>query len=195
MSRSGVGKGAVGRAAGSFAAVWLLFGYTAPPVVAECGEARAIDECLVGEWRSDGTGAAEWMKRNMPPGISIPQSGGGTIVFDADGTYRSSRSGEATHATDAGGRVQARATATNETRGRWSYSDGQLHLCPDVQDMQGEMRIKGPDGDEHVIPMPKEAAPRQMTQAYTCADRELETQITIPGIADPMVVRYVRADS
>lgn len=195
MSLSKLERIAAGPAAACFGAVWLLFGYAAPPAAADCAGSSAVDECLVGEWRSDGSGVAEWMKRNLPSGISIPQSGGGTIAFSADGTYRSTGSGESVQAASAGSSVEGRAAATNETRGRWAATDGRLHLCPEVQETKGELRIKGPDGTEHVIPMPKEASATQMTQAYTCAHEGLETQITVPGIADPMTIQYERTGS
>lgn len=62
---------------------------TTAPAKAECMENSAIDSRLAGAWRQSGGGMVEWMKRNMPPGMPVPQidQSGQVIAFNKDGTY------------------------------------------------------------------------------------------------------------
>ncbi len=173
----------------SLVAAWA---FVAPgAALAGCAGSEALDRCVIGGWRSSGNGAAEWMKRNMPPGmVMLQNTGGGTIVFEADGTYRSVFS--ASQATERGSQTEGRMEGT--TSGRWSVSDGFLNMCTDAQDVAAQIQITAPDGAQSAVAFPVPAATRPVSQAYRCAGDQLETQMTFPGIADPMTTRYSRID-
>lgn len=172
-------------------AAWAFVTSGAGAALAGCAGSEALDRCVIGGWRSSGNGAAEWMERNMPPGmVMLENTGGGTIVFEADGTYRSVFS--SSQATERDGQTQGRMEGA--TSGRWSVSDGRLNMCTDVQDVAAQIQVTAPDGAQSAVAFPVPAATRPVSQAYRCAGDQLETQTTFPGIADPMTRRYSRID-
>lgn len=168
----------------------------APPAHAECAGLTTVDTCLVGAWRQSGGGAVEWMKRNMPPGMPVPQvnTSGQMIVLNRDGSYWTTPMTAKTTIKLGGseGALRAEGTMTAQSKGRWSSQSGTLNLCPDEETMNGQMQFTGPGGRRHTMPMALQPTHGSMNLVYRCAGEGLETEMTIPGMKDPMTTRYAR---
>lgn len=171
---------------------------TGNPASAACAGMEAIDACLVGAWRQTGGGAVEWMRRNMQKGMTIPNTDQGdrVIVFNGDGGYRSApASGKITMRMEsAEGGLRADSDLKVQARGRWSAKSGMLHLCTDHQTFEGRARITTPGGPQQVMPLPAPQASGPTSFGYRCSKRALETRKSFPGIPNPMVTHYERAE-
>src|SRR4051794_11557677 len=60
-------------------------------VRADCTSSQATDACLVGTWTQTGGGAAEWMRQNMKMAQVSAVAGNGTLTFNGDGTFSTSK--------------------------------------------------------------------------------------------------------
>ncbi len=177
----------------------IAAGLAAAPLAAahaECAGLTTVDTCLIGAWRQSGGGAAEWMKRNMPPGMPVPrvETNGQMIVLNRDGSYWTTPMTAKTTIQFGGseGDLRAEGTMTAQSKGRWSSQSGTLNLCPDEETMNGQMQFMGPGGRRHAMPMAPHATRGSTTLAYRCGDGSLETEMTFPGMKDPMTTRYAR---
>lgn len=168
------------------------------PAHAGCAGSDAIDQCLVGAWKQTGGGAVEWMRRNMPPGMSIPKASqsGQLVVLNRDGSFWSApASGDVTiRMQGADGAKQAEGNIKAQARGRWSAADGTFHLCTDEQKFEGQARMTGPGGT-HSMPLTPPSPAGPVAFGYTCAGDTLETVQSFPGMPDPMTTQYARAQA
>jgi hypothetical protein len=58
---------------------------------AGCTASPAVDACLVGTWKQTGGGAAEWMRQNLKMAQVGAVASNGTLTFNADGTFSTSK--------------------------------------------------------------------------------------------------------
>jgi hypothetical protein len=173
-----------------------MLGLAAVPAAADCAGSKAIDSCLVGAWKQTGGGAVEWMRRNMPPGMTIPPAGqsGQLVVLNKDGSFWTAPlTGNVTiRMEDPRGAMQAEGDIKVQAKGRWSAADSKFHLCTDEQKFEGQAQVKVPGADRHTMPLNPPPSTGPTTFGYKCAGDTLETRQAIPGVADPMTTQYAR---
>lgn len=166
------------------------------PAAAECAGSDAIDRCLVGAWKQTGGGAVEWMRRNMPPGMTIPrtQQSGQFVVLNKDGSFWTAPvSGDVTIRMEGSdGLMQAEGNIKVQASGRWSAADGKFHLCTDEQKFEGQARVTIPGGGGHTMPLSPPRPTGPVAFDYTCSGDTLETVQAMAGVADPMTTQYER---
>lgn len=171
----------------------------AAPAHAGCAGVEAIDRCLLGGWKQSGGGAVEWMRRNMPPGMSIPraQQSEQLVVFNKDGTYWTApMKGEVTLRMESpDGVIQADGNVEAQASGRWAAADGAFHLCADDQKFNARTRMAAPDGSSHAMPLTPPPATGPVAFGYKCSGDALATVQPVPGIDDPITTQYQRAET
>lgn len=179
------------------AAAMMLGTGTAVPAAAECAGASAIDACLVGAWKQTGGGPVEWMKRNMPPGMTIPAAdqSGRVFVLDRDGGFRTApMSSDITFRMEGRGSVRIEGGEV-QASGRWAAADGVLHLCPDDQKFEGQARVTVPGAGQQTMPLGQPSATGPMTLDYACSGDTLETSQPVPGMDDSITTQYARTEA
>lgn len=165
-----------------------------------CGEADEVDSCLVDRWRRTGGGGIEWVRRQLPPDISIPrfEESGLTVEFRADGTYLSRRyeAEMSTRARTSEGVYRGEGHITSQSAGRWSAHDGTLVMCPDAESVSGRMTVTLPSGGTMSAPMGRYAGRRSGGEmSYTCSGSRVRTEMVFPTSPDPLVTTYTRLES
>jgi hypothetical protein len=180
------------------AAAMMLGTGTAVPAAAECAGASAIDACLVGAWKQTGGGPVEWMKRNMPPGMSVPGADQGEriIVLDRNGGFRTApMSSDITFRMEGQGGAVRIEGGEVQASGRWSAANGKFHLCMETQKVEGQARVTVPGAGQQTMPFGQPSATGPMTLDYACSDDTLETTQPVPGMDDPITTRYARTEA
>lgn len=159
-----------------------------------CAGSRAIDRCLVGAWRQTGGGAVEWMRRNMPPGLSIPNVNAGeqAMVLMEDGTYWTAPFSQELTILIEGrdGTTRADGRGVAQASGRWSAEGGRLNLCADSEAFSGRAVFTPPSGGRFTMPLAAPGPSGPMSYDYTCSAGSLETRLGFSGIPDPMVTQF-----
>lgn len=152
--------------------------------------AETRDSCLVGTWTPTNNGAAEWMARNVP-GMNISSSiSDGTFTLRSDGSYSASASIVAM-ARPEGGRGSGRSVGDARAEGYWTAMEGRLVLSPTMEALEGTYELNS-EGHTSVVPL--EVGPGgPVSYDYSCSGDSFETQLAIPGTADPMIHSYRRA--
>jgi len=173
----------ISKSAFASAAVMLALVCSAAPAAAD-----TWDPCLVGTWTPTNNGAAEWMARNLPGMNMSTTISDGTFTMRSDGSYSASASIVAMSRPDGGG--SGRLEMDPWTEGYWTGMDGRLVLSPSVEALEGtyEVTIDGRtlvDGIEVGPGGP-------LSHSYSCSGDTFETQLAIPGTADPMIQSYRR---
>lgn len=167
---------------------------TARAADSDCAGSSSTDSCIVGVWQKTGGGAVEWMRRNMPPGISIPHAAdsGGIIRFAPDGRFWTAPySNELViqiESTDGIERYEGNGVA--QSAGYWSAGEGRINMCTDTQAFAGTVKAEGAPGPG--MPVGPAGSSGPLTQEYTCNSTTLITRQRFPDMPDPMVTEYSR---
>lgn len=159
-----------------------------------CQGTSGIDACVVGVWEESGGGAVEWMRRQFPPGVSIPHARveGGVTVLQADGKYFTApRTADLTMLFESSeGVTRGDGSAVYQGSGRWSAEGGKLNMCQDAGTVSGHATMKG-----LTLPIPPQPPAGNITMDYSCSGNQMETRLPIPGVADPITTRYTRVSA
>lgn len=148
-----------------------------------CADITGIDACVVGIWQMESGGPAEWMRKYMPAGVKMPGMdgpAGGRIHYRADGTF--------TGALATGTDGEAVGEQESTSSGRWAVKDGKLYQCTESTSFSPAMQI---NGRNVALSVPSGGGAQSFD--YSCDGDRLETSLTIPGMPEPMVTRFVRA--
>jgi hypothetical protein len=143
-------------------------------VRADCTSSQATDACLVGTWTQTGGGAAEWMRQNMKMAQVSAVAGNGTLTFNGDGTFSTSKVGTKAEVTAKNAQVHAAGQMSGQGSGRWSAAGGTLTLCMTAVSSTGTIELKGPGGEGVKLPMPQ-MKPATSSMTYTCDGDALST--------------------
>lgn len=159
-----------------------------------CAGVTTADQCLVGNWQEISGGAAEWIRSNLSHGVRAQASiNRQAMTLGADGNF-STTPLSGTFSLDAGpdGRSEGRV-ANVQSSGRWSSSDGRLHLCPAIQTYDAQARMITRSGGAIPIPLPAASVPVPKSLTYTCIADTLHTELPIPGMP-PLSTTFKRVE-
>lgn len=149
------------------------------PVRAECQPPLAIDKCLVGSWKQTGGGAAEWMRQNLKMAqVNAPPSNG-TLTFNGDGTFSTSKVNSKAEVTAKDATMQATGQMSAQAAGQWSAAGGTLTLCMTSANSKGTIELKGAGGEKIKMAMPQ-MKPANTSMTYDCAGDTLTTTQPMP---------------
>jgi hypothetical protein len=148
-------------------------------VRADCTSSQATDACLVGTWTQTGGGAAEWMRQNMKMAQVSAVAGNGTLTFNGDGTFSTSKVDTKAEVTAKNAQVHAAGQMSGQGSGRWSAAGGTLTLCMTAVSSTGTIELKGPGGEGVKLPMPQ-MKPATSSMTYTCNGDALSTVQPMP---------------
>lgn len=159
------------------------------------GTVAMAEECIVGVWKPEGNGAAEWMRRSMPPGVAIPRAENpGYVVYKSDGTFLAASTLDALMtARDAviqGGEAHLALAA----QGLWKVVGDRLTLTQTVETHVGDVKLHTRDGTRS-MPAPPVTGGHEQAMTFTCAANELMTRMTVRGAPGAIVQRYTRVRS
>jgi hypothetical protein len=149
------------------------------PAQADCQTPPSIDTCLVGTWKQTGGGAAEWMRQNLKMAQPTAAPNDGTLTFNADGTFSTSKVDSKAEVAAPGTSMHATGQMNAQASGRWSAAGGTLTLCMTSVDSKGSIEIEGPGGKKMKLPMPQ-MKPANTSMAYACAGATLSTTQPMP---------------
>ena len=135
-------------------AVLMLSG----PAQADCPAPPLIDTCLVGSWKQTG-GGGEWMRQNLKMAQPTAAPSDGTLTFNADGTFSTSKVDSKAEVTVPGTSTRATGQMNAQASGTWSAAGGTLTLCMSSVDSKGSIEIEGPGGMP--APAPRCRPPRR----------------------------------
>ena len=162
----------------SIGAVLMLLAWPGP-VRADCQAPPSIDNCLIGTWKQTGGGAAEWMRQNLKMAQPTAAPAAGTLTFNSDGTFSTSRVDSKAEVTAPGTSMRATGQMNAQASGTWSAAGGTLTLCMSSVDSKGSIEIEGPGGRKMKMAMPQ-MKPANTSMAYSCADATLSTTQPMP---------------
>jgi|GEM_PF-685680 len=154
-----------------------------------------IDACLVGSWEMTGGGPMEWMKRRLPPGVSVPRDNMGTlrIRLNDDGSF-SSESVGIDYQMQA---VDGRNTTTGDVAGRtsrvtgyWSARGGVMRACSAGASADATVTARG-GGVTASTPYSMSTGPLSGETRYTCNATTFTSQVPMPRY-EPMEYRFRR---
>ncbi len=146
---------------------------------AECAATPAIDTCLVGTWKQTGGGAAEWMRQNLKMAQVKAPASNGTLTFNGDGTFSTSKVDSKAEVTAKDAAVHATGQMSAQAGGKWSAAGGTLTLCMTNVSSSGTIEMKGPSGEGIKMPMPQ-MKPTNSTMTYTCSGDSFSTVQPMP---------------
>jgi hypothetical protein len=146
---------------------------------ADCMNSQATDACLVGTWKQTGGGAAEWMRQNMKMAQVSAVASNGTLTFNGDGTFSTSKVDTKAKVTAKDAQVHAAGQMSGQASGRWSAAGGTLTLCMTAVASTGTIELKGPGGEGVKMPIPK-MKPATSSMTYTCKGDTLSTVQPMP---------------
>jgi hypothetical protein len=148
------------------------------PARADCRAPPSIDTCLVGTWKQTG-GGGEWMRQNLKMAQPTAAPSNGTLMFNADGTFSTSKVDSKAEVTAPGTSTHATGQMNAQASGTWSAAGGTLTLCMTSVDSKGSIEIEGPGGKKMRLAMPQ-MKPANTSMAYTCAGATLSTTQPMP---------------
>lgn len=154
-----------------------------------CAGVTATDACLVGVWRMESGGPAEWLRKNMPQGMALPQfaaEGTAMMRYRSDGAYKGARVGIEEGKENQPFRFESGSLTAS---GRWATDGERLLLCSDGTGTAPSLMVGG-----RKIPVPQSSAGKPQSFGYRCDGDTLETTRRFPGMAEPMITRYSRVD-
>ena len=158
-----------------------------------CGGTDEVDRCLAGIWQESGGGAAEWMRSQLPPGVSMPvaRKEGGAIVLNEDGTYWTAPMSQriVILARDRDGVTRTDGQGIAQATGRWSAKDGQLNMCQDSGGMTGNAHVTTPKM-AFDMPVSSPSSTAEINMSYSCSEDSFSTSMDIPGSHVPMTTQY-----
>jgi hypothetical protein len=146
---------------------------------ADCQAPHSIDNCLVGTWKQTGGGAAESMRQNLKMAQPIVAPNDGTLTFNGDGTFSTSKVDSKAEVTAPGASMRATGQMNAQASGTWSASGGTLTLCMTSVDSKGTIELGGPAGKKMKLAMPQ-MKPANTSMIYTCAGATLSTTQPMP---------------
>lgn len=148
---------------------------------AACAGSSQADACLIGTWRQVAGGSLQWLRDNMPAAARFQGESASTpeLTLQADGGYRTSTVEASVSLQPGRSRTRAEGDAQMHAGGRWSTSEGQLHMCMDLQQLEGEVRLVAP-GQTVRGPLPAPPV-GETTMSYTCTGETLQTEQAMPG--------------
>jgi hypothetical protein len=149
------------------------------PVLAECQAPLAVDKCLVGSWKQTGGGAAEWMRQNLKMAQVNAAPSNGTLTFNGDGTFSTSKVDSKAEVTAKDATMQATGQMSAQAAGQWSAAGGTLTLCMTSADSKGTIELKGAGGEKIKMAMPQ-MKPANTSMTYDCAVDTLTTTQPMP---------------
>lgn len=157
-----------------------------------CIEAPEFDRCLVGTWQFSAGGPVEWLRRQMGPDVAVSMNTAGvpSMTFHRNGSFDAAVIGiDGVVSVDEG---YGTVTGSIGSGGRWSTSDGTLHICEDALRANGTVTVEVP-GISESSPLASMLGPGAlMSLDYSCSGDLLITELRFPGIPDPMVTNYTR---
>ncbi len=168
----------------------LLLAAWSGPARADCQAPPSIDNCLVGSWKQTGGGAAEWMRQNLKMAQPTAAPSDGTLTFNADGTFSTSKVDSKAEVTAPGTSMHATGQMSAQASGTWSAASGTLTLCMTSVDSKGTIELEGPGGKKMKMAMPQ-MQPANTSMAYTCAGAALSTTQPMPKNTT-MTTNYAR---
>jgi hypothetical protein len=151
-------------------AVLMLSG----PAQADCPASPLIDTCLVGSWKQTG-GGGEWMRQNLKMAQPTAAPSDGTLTFNADGTFSTSKVDSKAEVTVPG--TSTRATGQMKCASERDVVGGGRHAYAvhELRRLEGQHRDRGARGHacagatlSTTQTMPKNTT---MTTARACPDR------------------------
>jgi hypothetical protein len=153
------------------------------PAQADCASPPSIDTCLVGSWKQTGGGAAEWMRQNLKMVQPTAAPNNGTLTFNADGTFSTSKVDSKAEVTaghvDARDRADECASERDVVGGGWH-----AYAVHGLRRLEGQHRDRGTGRQEDArdgrsVPRLKLAMPQMKpantSMTYTCAGATLST--------------------
>lgn len=146
---------------------------------AGCTASPAVDACLVGTWKQTGGGAAEWMRQNLKMAQVGAVASNGTLTFNADGTFSTSKVDAKAEVGAKDAPMHATGQMSGQASGQWSASGGALTLCMTEVSSKGTIELKGPNGEGVKMAMPQ-MKPADASMSYTCAGDTLSTVQPMP---------------
>jgi len=160
-----------------------------------CAGSRETDACLVGSWQQSGGGAVEWLRANLPPGVTIPmaEQSQPLLVLRADGSYLALPLTTETLilAEQADGVARAEGNGMAVGAGTWSAVEGTLNICQDSGGLLGSMTVTFPGSGSVTQPVAVPGAATLVT-AYSCAGGGFTTSLDFGGGLPPMETQYRR---
>ena len=158
-----------------------------------CIEAPAFDRCLVGTWQFSAGGPVEWLRRQMGPDVAISMNTSSvpSMTFYRNGSFDAA-------IVDIDGVVSVdegygSIIGSIGSGGRWSTSDGTLHICEDTLNPNGTVTVEVSGFTETSALASMVGPGTMMSLDYSCSGDLLITELRFPGITDPMVTNYTRA--
>jgi hypothetical protein len=146
---------------------------------AGCTASPAVDTCLVGTWKQTGGGAAEWMRQNLKMAQVGAVASNGTLTFNADGTFSTSKVDTKAEVGAKDAPMHATGQMSGQAGGEWSAAGGMLTLCMTAVSSKGTIELKGPSGEGMKMAMPQ-MKPAAASMSYTCDGDTLSTVQPMP---------------
>ncbi len=138
------------------------------PAQADCPSPPLIDSCLVGSWKQTG-GGGEWMRQNLKMAQPTAAPSDGTLTFNADGTFSTSKVDSKAEVTAPG--TSTRATGQMKCASERDVVGGGRHAYAvhDLRRLEGQHRDRRARGQED--------------EAGYAADEARNTSMAIPAPA------------
>lgn len=159
--------------------------------------ARAQEDCIVGSWKTDGNGMAEWMREKLPANVRMPVvERTGYVTFQPDGRFAAAASLAASLETDdaviTGGDTSGLGYSGT---GTWQMTaEGKLQLSTSAE-VHGNQVTVHSSGGSNSVPVPPMTPGGPMIYDVSCDGDHMETRMTIRGAGAPIVQRYLRVRS
>ena len=155
-----------------------------------------IDACLVGSWEMTGGGPMEWVKRRLPPGVSIPRDNMGTlrIRLKENGTFAAEAVGLDYQIRSVDGRRTSTADVSGQTNrftGYWSARDGRMRACSAGGASADQTVVARGAGVSKTTSYPMSTGPLNGETRYTCNATTFTSQVPMPR-GEPMDYRFTR---
>ena len=167
------------RASTAAIAVALVAFASASGAQAGCTASPAVDACLVGTWKQTGGGVAEWMHQNLKMAQVGAVASNGTLTFNADGTFSTSKVDAKAELGAKDAQTRATGQMSGQASGQWSAAGGSLTLCMTEVSSKGAIEMKGPNGEAMKMAMPQ-MKPASASLGYTCSGNTLSTVQPMP---------------
>lgn len=145
---------------------------------AGCTASPAVDACLVGTWKQTGGGAAEWMRQNLKMAQVGAVASNGTLTFNADGTFSTSKVDAKAEVGAKDAPMHATGQMSGQASGQWSASGGALTLCMTEVSSKGTIELKGPNGEGVKMAMPQ-MKPADASMSYTLTVQPMPKNTTM----------------
>lgn len=119
------------------------------------------------------------MRQNLKMAQPTTAPSNGRVMFNADGTFSTSKVDSKAEVTAPGTSTRATGQMNAQASGTWSAAGGTLTLCMTSVDSKGSIEIEGPGGKKMRLAMPQ-MKPANTSMVYTCAGATLSTTQPMP---------------